>query len=103
MHVISLVLSIVITIIYWSLLYNGMNLQKICCPLSLKLFLIKVNESTLDATNVLTHAFNSVCMFIDLWIVAHPLRLLQMFLPVVFGVVYAIFSYIYQSCGGINK
>lgn len=84
MHVISLVLSIVITIIYWSLLYN-------------------VNESTLDATNVLTHAFNSVCMFIDLWIVAHPLRLLQMFLPVVFGVVYAIFSYIYQSCGGINK
>ncbi|KAH8293273.1 hypothetical protein KR018_006723, partial [Drosophila ironensis] len=84
MHIITLVLSIVITIIYWSILYDA-------------------NESTLDATNVLTHAFNSICMFIDLWIVAHPLRLLHIFLPVVFGVVYAIFSYIYQLCGGINK
>ncbi|EDW88600.1 protein rolling stone [Drosophila yakuba] len=84
MHIIALVLSIVITIIYWSLLYNA-------------------NESALDATNVLTHAFNSICMFIDLWIVAHPLRLLHIFLPVVFGVVFAIFSYIYHLCGGINK
>ncbi|EDV94060.1 protein rolling stone [Drosophila grimshawi] len=84
MHIITLVLSIVITIIYWSILYN-------------------VNESTLDATNVLTHAFNSICMFIDLWIVAHPLRLLHVFLPVLFGITYAIFSYIYYLCGGINK
>ncbi|XP_034667925.1 protein rolling stone [Drosophila subobscura] len=84
MHIITLVLSIVITIIYWTILYDA-------------------NESTLDATNVLTHAFNSICMFIDLWIVAHPLRLLHIFLPVLFGVTYAIFSYIYQVCGGINK
>ncbi|XP_062127035.1 protein rolling stone [Drosophila sulfurigaster albostrigata] len=84
MHIITLVLSIVITIIYWSILYDA-------------------NESALDATNVLTHGFNSICMFIDLWIVAHPLRLLHAFLPVVFGVIYAIFSYIYQMCGGINK
>ncbi|KAL7739157.1 hypothetical protein ACLKA6_010380 [Drosophila palustris] len=84
MHIITLVLSIVITIIYWSILYDA-------------------NESSLDATNVLTHGFNSICMFIDLWIVAHPLRLLHVFLPVLFGIVYAIFSYIYQMCGGINK
>ncbi|KAH8245073.1 hypothetical protein KR032_004429, partial [Drosophila birchii] len=84
MHIISLVLSIVITIIYWGILYDA-------------------NESSLDATNVLTHAFNSVFMFIDLWIVAHPMRLLQIFLPVLFGVVYSIFSYIYHLCGGINK
>lgn len=61
------------------------------------------NESNLDATNVLTHAFNSICMFLDLWIVAHPMRLLHIFLPVLFGVVFAIFSYIYHLCGGINK
>ncbi|XP_030377590.1 protein rolling stone [Scaptodrosophila lebanonensis] len=84
MHIITLVLSIVITIIYWSILYDA-------------------NESILDATNVLTHGFNSICMFIDLWIVAHPLRLLHMFLPVLFGIIYAIFSYIYQICGGMNK
>ncbi|XP_017860353.1 PREDICTED: protein rolling stone isoform X1 [Drosophila arizonae] len=84
MHIITLVLSIVITIIYWTVLYDA-------------------NESNLDATNVLTHAFNSICMFIDLWIVAHPLRLLHVFLPVTFGIIYAIFSYIYHLCGGINK
>ncbi|KAH8255521.1 hypothetical protein KR038_004957, partial [Drosophila bunnanda] len=84
MHIISLVLSIVITIIYWGILYDA-------------------NENNLDATNVLTHAFNSICMFIDLWIVAHPLRLLHIFLPVLFGIVFAIFSYIYHLCGGINK
>ncbi|KAH8410023.1 hypothetical protein KR009_004262, partial [Drosophila setifemur] len=84
MHIITLVLSMVVTIIYWSILYDA-------------------NESTLDATNVLTHGFNSICMFIDLWIVAHPLRLLHIFLPVLFGVMFAVFSYIYQLCGGINK
>ncbi|XP_073823059.1 protein rolling stone [Musca autumnalis] len=82
-HITTLVVSIVITIIYWSLLYD-------------------VNESNLNATNILTHVFNSVCMFVDLLIVAHPLRLLHMFLPVVFGIIYAIFSAIYQLSGGHN-
>ncbi|XP_053957633.1 protein rolling stone [Anastrepha ludens] len=84
MHIISLVLSIVITVIYWSVLYNAA-------------------ESSLNATNVLTHAFNSIFMFIDLLIVAHPLRLLHMFLPVLFGLIFAIFSVIYQKCGGLNR
>ncbi|XP_036320866.1 protein rolling stone isoform X3 [Rhagoletis pomonella] len=60
-------------------------------------------ESSLNATNVLTHAFNSIFMFIDLLIVAHPLRLLHMFLPVTFGLIFAIFSVIYQKCGGKNR
>ncbi|KAI8119300.1 Protein rolling stone, partial [Lucilia cuprina] len=83
-HITTLVVSIVITIIYWSILYDA-------------------NESTLSATNILTHAFNSICMFIDLLIVAHPLRLLHMFLPVSFGLFYAFFSVIYQLCGGHNR
>ncbi|XP_067621784.1 protein rolling stone isoform X3 [Eurosta solidaginis] len=84
MHIISLVLSIVITIIYWSVLYDAA-------------------ESSLNATNVLTHACNSIFMFIDLLIVAHPLRLLHIFLPVLFGSIFAIFSIIYHLCGGKNK
>ncbi|XP_037958319.1 protein rolling stone [Teleopsis dalmanni] len=84
MHIISLVASIIITIIYWTVLYNA-------------------EQSSLSVTNVLTHAFNSICMFVDLLIVAHPLRLLHLFLPVLFGIVYAIFSYIYQMLGGINR
>lgn len=42
-------------------------------------------------------------MFIDLLIVAHPLRLMHMFLPVLFGIIFAIFSVIYQTCGGHNR
>lgn len=64
---------------------------------------LTANKDPLDATNVLTHGCNSIFMFIDLWIVAHPLRLLHVFLPVLFGGIYAMFSFIYQMCGGINK
>lgn len=103
MHIISLVLSIVITIIYWSILYDGKLFLHSRCHIIDWFAFPLANESALDATNVLTHAFNSICMFIDLWIVAHPLRLLHIFLPVLFGVVFAIFSYIYHLCGGINK
>jgi len=103
MHIISLVLSIVITIIYWSILYDGKLFLHSGCHIIDWFAFPLANESALDATNVLTHAFNSICMFIDLWIVAHPLRLLHIFLPVLFGVVFAIFSYIYHLCGGINK
>lgn len=69
---------------------------------SLSTLFFAVNESNLNATNILTHVFNSICMFVDLLIVAHPLRLLHMFLPVVFGIIYAIFSAIYQLSGGHN-
>ncbi|CAD7085572.1 unnamed protein product [Hermetia illucens] len=82
MHVITLILSMGITIIYWSVLYND---------------LVQVT-----AVNILTHAFNSVLMFVDLWIVAYPVRLLHMFLPVCFGLVYAIFSVIYYAAGGVD-
>lgn len=108
MHITTLVVSIVITIIYWSILYDGKKRFSLYKEIIGKYFLIikiflPANESTLSATNILTHAFNSICMFIDLLIVAHPLRLLHMFLPVSFGLFYAFFSVIYQLCGGHNK
>lgn len=106
LHIITLVVSIVITIIYWSILYDGnfFLLFKFTINfITLFVLFLPANEDSLSATNVLTHAFNSICMFIDLLIVAHPLRLLHMFLPVSLGICYIFFSVIYQLSGGHNK
>lgn len=45
---------------------------------------------------------NSVIMFIDILIVAYPLRLYHVIQPIAFGVSFGIFSYIYYLCGGVN-
>lgn len=45
---------------------------------------------------------NSVIMFLDLLIVAYPLRLLHVIQPIIFGVTFGFFSFIYYLCGGKN-
>uniref|UniRef100_A0A1B0FKF6 Protein rolling stone n=1 Tax=Glossina morsitans morsitans TaxID=37546 RepID=A0A1B0FKF6_GLOMM len=84
MHVLSLVSSILVTVIYWCFLYEA-------------------NEDSLSAANILTHILNCVSMLSDLLIVAHPLRLLHIFLPIAYGLIYAFFSIIYQFSGGHNR
>jgi hypothetical protein len=56
-----------------------------------------------DAMNFFVHANNSVLMMIDLFVVAHPIRLLHCCYPIVFGICYAVFSVIYYAAGGISK
>lgn len=78
----TLVISICITIIYWGILFS--------------------DEHKLDAVNVMTHATNSVLMFLDMMIVSHPYRLLHVIQPIILGVTYAIFSVIYYFAGGLD-
>ncbi|XP_037048666.1 protein rolling stone-like [Bradysia coprophila] len=82
-HNIILNVSIVITVIYWSILHT--------------------DSMPISATNVMTHAFNSVLMFVDMLIMAYPLRLYHGIQPILLGVVYVIFSIIYYYAGGKNK
>lgn len=84
MHVLSLVSSILVTIIYWWFIYEA-------------------NVDSLNAANILTHILNCICMFTDLLIVAHPLRLLHVFLPITYGLIYVFFSIVYQFNGGHNS
>lgn len=81
LHNSTLVLSIVISLIYWSVLYQG---------------------EPIDATNAMTHITNSVLMFIDLLIVAYPIRLMHVIQPIAFGMSYLVFSVIYHFLGGTN-
>lgn len=57
----------------------------------------------LDGMNVIVHVINSVLMLLDIWIVAHPVRLLHFYMPVTFGICYVFFSIIYFAAGGTNK
>jgi len=82
-HNTTLILSIVITIIYWSILHTG------SIPVS--------------ATNVMTHACNSALMFIDMLIMAYPLRLYHVIQPIILGLIYVVFSVIYWAAGGTDK
>ncbi|GAB0089035.1 Protein rolling stone [Sergentomyia squamirostris] len=84
LHNSTLIMSVIITIIYWSILFDS-------------------NLHTVDATNVLTHATNSVFMFIDILIVAYPVRIYHACHALVFGGVYIIFSVIYFVAGGTTK
>lgn len=111
LHNIALITSFAVTIIYWSILHNGLWLNLIDCELMK--FRPNINDSgiisshyldkiPLDAANILSHAMNSVIMFMDILIVAYPLRLYHVIQPIAFGVSFGIFSYIYYVCGGVN-
>lgn len=56
----------------------------------------------MDAKNILIHMCNSIVMFFDLMIVAHPIHLMHVLYPILLGIVYGIFSAIYQLSGGLN-
>lgn len=42
-------------------------------------------------------------MFVDILIVAYPMRLYHVIQPICFGVCYGVFSYIYYLFGGVNE
>ncbi|XP_068916637.1 protein rolling stone-like isoform X2 [Tenebrio molitor] len=83
-YVVATDIAFGITALYWSLIYDGSSMG-------------------FDAMNFFVHANNSVLMMIDLFVVAHPIRLLHCCYPIVFGICYAVFSVIYYAAGGISK
>ena len=67
------------------------------------LFSVLTAIHRLDALNLMFHAFNSVFMVIDLFLVAHPFRLLHCYWPFLISVCYVLFSYIYYESGGTDR
>lgn len=55
-----------------------------------------------NATNLLSHAFNSAIMMLDVLIVAYPIRIFHVLQPILFGNAYGLFTYIYHLFGGKN-
>ncbi|GLV43250.1 headbutt [Carabus blaptoides fortunei] len=73
-----------ITCIYWSLIFD-------------------VQQHPLDAMNIFVHGINSVLMMTDLFVVAHPVRLLHCYWPFSFAILYIAFNVIYYMAGGTDK
>ncbi|XP_053662615.1 protein rolling stone-like [Anopheles marshallii] len=82
-HNITLILSVCITIIYWAILHN--------------------ETMPVDPNNILIHACNCVFMFLDLIIVAYPVRIWHVLQPITFGLVYCVFSLIYYAADGTDR
>lgn len=53
--------------------------------------------------NFAMHAFNSIFMLIDLFLVAQPIHFNHVIYPFIFSTTYTLFSYIYFLCGGTGK
>merc|ERR1719402_757801 len=75
--------SFMITIVYWSLLYNP-------------------ERNELDFENFSGHLLLACLHLIDLLIGDRPWRLVHALHPVLFGCVYAVFSLSYYLAGGTN-
>lgn len=78
----SIAFAFVLTISYWLVIYEGQEV---------------------DLENVLIHVINSIVLGLDLIIVKHPPRYLNGIFIVMAGVLYGLFTWIFQFIGGKNK
>jgi hypothetical protein len=77
----SIVVACIVSSLYWGLLYKG---------------------QPIDPNNVFIHVTNSILLCIDLFISKIPPSFKISIFPVVFEVLYAIFTIVYQFAGGLD-
>ena len=70
----------------------------------LMIILIPHNPSgmTMIASNVETHALSSVYVAIEIAISQAPIRFLHFYQPIVFAILYGLFSFFYYLAGGTD-
>ncbi|KAJ4450550.1 hypothetical protein ANN_01977, partial [Periplaneta americana] len=88
--------------VYWALNTTGV-VMAIGISVAYWLTVYDPALHSLDALNLMVHAFNSVLMVTDLFLVAHPFRLLHCYWPFLVTVCYVVFSFIYYESGGTDR
>lgn len=83
LYIIATDSAFVITTLFWSLLYE--------------------KTMVLNEMSIFVHAFNFILMMIDLFVVAHPIRILHCCYPSGFVMCYSVFSVIFYASGGTNE
>ncbi|KAH8402925.1 hypothetical protein KR222_000379 [Zaprionus bogoriensis] len=83
-HHTTTVLAMLITLVFWSAIYPTFP------------------EGPIGLYNVWEHAFNSVCMVFDFFMVAFPTHLMHFIYPLIVGITYGVFSLIYFWAGGTD-
>lgn len=76
--------SCLITFTYWTILFH------------------KDTGNKIDMNNVIIHMTNCIIV-LDIFIVKHKCNIAQFVWPLVTGLVYLAFSFIYPSLGGVNR
>ncbi|CAG9796419.1 unnamed protein product [Diatraea saccharalis] len=83
---IAVPLSFLITLFYWTVLFEA-----------------NIEEELNHGHDVAVHGLNSLIMFILLITSSHPSRILHIYQPLVFAVVYFLFTLFYYLGGGVNR
>ncbi|XP_022297164.2 protein rolling stone-like [Crassostrea virginica] len=60
------------------------------------LFILNIEEET-DTNSILKHYINSVFVVLNLLLTKKPYRILHFYIPVIFSVIYILFSLVYQK------
>ncbi|XP_014275598.1 protein rolling stone [Halyomorpha halys] len=57
----------------------------------------------MNVVNISSHICNSIIMLIDLFMVAHPVKLVDIVFPLFYSLLYTGFNIIYFLCGGTDR
>ncbi|CAG4977822.1 unnamed protein product [Parnassius apollo] len=84
---ITIPVAFLITVFYWVVLKSAVK---------------NINYAPNPVLDVMLHGINSMVMFLELMLSAHPSRLLHIMQPLYFSLVYLLFTLIYYSAGGLD-
>ena len=71
--------------------------------INVKFSLIFPDFYTRNLYTITTHGINAIYILIDLWFCGMPVRLLQFYIPLLYGALYALFTYIYYIAEGTDE
>ncbi|XP_071491361.1 protein rolling stone-like [Diadema antillarum] len=89
---INVMVAPLVTVVYWSVLhdYSPPEEGEVRNPLNVGL-------------NVNVHAMNGILIILDLFVSAHPIRIVHWIYGLAYGFVYIVFTVIYWAAGGVNS
>ena len=85
---------------YW-FMYN--NVSTFACFITAFYWAFVYDGKPINLAEVLSHVTNSIGPLIDLMIVNHPPHISQCIYPMMCGSFYLIFTYAFQTLGGLNE
>ena len=84
-------LSMFVTVVYWSAVHSYVIHYKL------------LRDDTDRFLNAFNHSCNTILSLLDLVISARPVSLFHVYLPMIYGVLYSLFSFIYWQLGGRKR
>lgn len=79
-----------------------MSIEVRCCYLNDLIFLLLSDDQPISSVTIHTHGINAMYVVMDQLLCQRPKRVHHIYQPIVFGLIYVIFSYMYYSFGGTD-